>query len=179
MILRLIANLPVSLPDGKDPTCWQRTAANLRVRTDSYWHTQINPLQLDLRTVNQIHTLGHQDAEMAAGHAPCQRDGAHAQLARHPLTHFQQRRMLPGPERQSFGFYYPGGGGYSLPYFSPMARILSMSSGPGGGGGKDGSNTGSPTSSKNPSNPAGVISTIILLGDAPTFLKPCRIFLGP
>ena len=54
-----------------------------------------------------------------------------------------------------------------------------MSSGPGGGGGEDGSDTGSPTSSKNPSNPAGVISTIILLGVVPTFLKPCRMSLGP
>lgn len=60
-----------------------------------------------------------------------------------------------------------------MPYFGAAARSLSISSGPKGGG-EDGSVAGSPTSSKNFSKPAGVMSTSILLGVAPTFLKACR-----
>src|SRR5262249_24819497 len=52
VILRLVMNLPVSLPDGKDPACWQRNVANLRGPAGSYWRTQINPRQPDLRTIN-------------------------------------------------------------------------------------------------------------------------------
>ena len=56
-----------------------------------------------------------------------------------------------------------------MPYFGAAAIIFSISSGPNGGASCP-SLEGWPTSTKNPSNPAGVNSASILAGVSPTFL---------
>ena len=58
-----------------------------------------------------------------------------------------------------------------MPYFRATATSLSISGGPSSG--EDGSVTGSPTSSKNFSGPAGVMITAVLPCLVATFLKLC------
>jgi hypothetical protein len=73
--------------------------------------------------------------------------------------------------------YCSGGGSTSKPYLALAPSIFSMSSGPGGGAIPP-SNAGRPTSKKNRSMPAGVITTTILAISVPTFLKACGVPLG-
>src|SRR5215208_4960574 len=82
------------------------------------------------------------------------------------------------PPRSTYSLYSGGTGGTSIPYFGAMDTSLSRSCVSGGGGEEEGSVAGSPPSSMNPSNPAGVLSTSALAGVSPAFLCMWRRPLG-
>jgi hypothetical protein len=59
-----------------------------------------------------------------------------------------------------------------------MSKYLRKSFGAGGGGGEERSVSGTPASSKNPSNPAGAMNRNVLAGVVVALLQACSVPLG-
>ena len=74
--------------------------------------------------------------------------------------------------------YQAGTGGYSVSYFCPICNILCKSSDIESGGREERSLPGTPASSKNPSNPAGVMNSSVLSSLVVAFLQACKVPLG-